>query len=170
MRQVKVAALQFSCSKDVQENINKAEKMVREAADNGANIILLPELFERQYFCQEKRYDYYDYALPLEKNPAVNRFKEVAKELGVVIPVSFYERDIDRLFNTVAMIDADGSVLGIYRKTHIPDDHFKMVRYLGAYTSRKKKLCRCIQKMLRSISRLVIQVLKYLIHVLVVLV
>lgn len=129
MRQVKVAALQFSCSKDVQENINKAEKMVREAANNGANIILLPELFERQYFCQEKRYDYYDYALPLEKNPAVNRFKEVAKELGVVIPVSFYERDIDRLFNTVAMIDADGSVLGIYRKTHIPDDHFYQEKF-----------------------------------------
>lgn len=129
MRQVKVAALQFSCSKDVQENINKAEKMVREAEDNDANIILLPELFERQYFCQEKRYDYYDYALPLEKNPAVNRFKEVAKELGVVIPVSFYERDIDRLFNTVAMIDADGSVLGIYRKTHIPDDHFYQEKF-----------------------------------------
>lgn len=129
MRKVKVAALQFSCSKDVQENINKAEKMVREAADNGAKIILLPELFERQYFCQEKRYDYYDYALPLEKNPAVNRFKEVAKELGVVIPVSFYERDIDRLFNTVAMIDADGSVLGIYRKTHIPDDHFYQEKF-----------------------------------------
>ena len=129
MRQVKVAALQFSCSRDVQENINKAEKMVREAADNDANIILLPELFERQYFCQEKRYDYYDYALPLEKNPAVNRFKEVAKELGVVIPVSFYERDIDRLFNTVAMIDADGRVLGIYRKTHIPDDHFYQEKF-----------------------------------------
>lgn len=129
MSQVKVAALQFSCSRDVQENINKAEKMVREAADNDANIILLPELFERQYFCQEKRYDYYDYALPLEKNPAVNRFKEVAKELGVVIPVSFYERDIDRLFNTVAMIDADGSVLGIYRKTHIPDDHFYQEKF-----------------------------------------
>lgn len=129
MRQVKVAALQFSCSRDVQENINKAEKMVREAADNDANIILLPELFERQYFCQEKRYDYYDYALPLEKNPAVNRFKEVAKELGVVIPVSFYERDIDCLFNTVAMIDADGSVLGIYRKTHIPDDHFYQEKF-----------------------------------------
>lgn len=129
MRKVKVVALQFSCSKDVQENINKAEKMVKEAADNGANIILLPELFERQYFCQEKRYDYYNYALPLEKNPAVNRFKEVAKELGVVIPVSFYERDIDRLFNTVAMIDADGSVLGIYRKTHIPDDHFYQEKF-----------------------------------------
>lgn len=129
MRKVKVAALQFSCSKDVQENINKAEKMVKEEADNGANIILLPELFERQYFCQEKRYDYYNYALPLEKNPAVNRFKEVAKELGVVIPVSFYERDINRLYNTVAMIDDDGSVLGIYRKTHIPDDHFYQEKF-----------------------------------------
>ena len=104
-------------------------RKVKEEADNGANIILLPELFERQYFCQEKRYDYYNYALPLEKNPAVNRFKEVAKELGVVIPVSFYERDIDRLFNTVAMIDADGSVLGIYRKTHIPDDHFYQEKF-----------------------------------------
>lgn len=81
MRKVKVAALQFSCSKDVQENINKAEKMVKEAADNGANIILLPELFERQYFCQEKRYDYYNYALPLEKNPAVNRFKVLNRKL-----------------------------------------------------------------------------------------
>ncbi len=129
MRHVKVAALQFSCSRDVQENINKAEKMVREAAGNGANIILLPELFEHQYFCQEKRYDYYNYALPLDENPAVNRFKEVAKELEVVIPVSFYERDIDRLFNTVAMIDADGSVLGIYRKTHIPDDHFYQEKF-----------------------------------------
>ena len=129
MRHVKVAALQFSCSRDVQENINKAEKMVREAAGNGANIILLPELFEHQYFCQEKRYDYYNYALPLDENPAVNRFKEVAKELEVVIPVSFYERDIDRLFNTVAMIDADGSVLGIYRKTHIPDDHYYQEKF-----------------------------------------
>ena len=129
MRKVKVAALQFSCSRNVEENINKAERMVRVAADNGANIILLPELFERQYFCQEKRYDYYEYALPLDENPAVNRFKEVAKELGVVIPVSFYERDIDRLFNTVAMIDADGCVLGIYRKTHIPDDHFYQEKF-----------------------------------------
>ncbi len=74
MRKVKVAALQFSCSKDVQENINKAEKMVKEAADNGANIILLPELFERQYFCQEKRYDYYNYALPLEKKSCRESF------------------------------------------------------------------------------------------------
>lgn len=103
--------------------------MVREAASNGANLILLPELFERPYFCQEKRYDYYDYALPLTENPAIRRFQAVAGELGVVIPVSFYERDVQRLFNSVAMIDADGSILGVYRKTHIPDDHFYQEKF-----------------------------------------
>ena len=109
MRNIKIAALQFSCCSQVQENIDKAETMVREAASNGANLILLPELFERPYFCQEKRYDYYDYALPLTENPAIRRFQAVAGELGVVIPVSFYERDVQRLFNSIAMIDADGS-------------------------------------------------------------
>ena len=103
--------------------------MVREAASNGANLILLPELFERPYFCQEKRYDYYDYALPLTENPAIRRFQAVAGELGVVIPVSFYERDVQRLFNSIAMIDADGSILGVYRKTHIPDDHFYQEKF-----------------------------------------
>ena len=129
MRNIKIAALQFSCCSQVQENIDKAETMVREAASNGANLILLPELFERPYFCQEKRYDYYDYALPLTENPAVRRFQAVARELGVVIPVSFYERDVQRLFNSIAMIDADGSILGVYRKTHIPDDHFYQEKF-----------------------------------------
>lgn len=129
MRNIKIAALQFSCCSQVQENIDKAETMVREAASNGANLILLPELFERPYFCQEKRYDYYDYALPLTENPAVRRFQAVAGELGVVIPVSFYERDVQRLFNSIAMIDADGSILGVYRKTHIPDDHFYQEKF-----------------------------------------
>lgn len=129
MRNIKIAALQFSCCNQVQENIDKAETMVREAASNGANLILLPELFERPYFCQEKRYDYYDYALPLTENPAVRRFQAVAGELGVVIPVSFYERDVQRLFNSIAMIDADGSILGVYRKTHIPDDHFYQEKF-----------------------------------------
>ena len=110
MKNIKIAALQFSCCSQVQENIDKAETMVREAASNGANLILLPELFERPYFCQEKRYDYYDYALPLTENPAVRRFQAVAGELGVVIPVSFYERDVQRLFNSIAMIDADGPI------------------------------------------------------------
>lgn len=129
MRNIKIAALQFSCCSQVQKNIDKAETMVREAASNGANLILLPELFERPYFCQEKRYDYYDYALPLTENPAIRRFQAVAGELGVVIPVSFYERDVQRLFNSIAMIDADGSILGVYRKTHIPDDHFYQEKF-----------------------------------------
>ena len=136
MKNIKIAALQFSCCSQVQENIDKAETMVREAASNGANLILLPELFERPYFCQEKRYDYYDYALPLTENPAVRRFQAVAGELGVVIPVSFYERDVQRLFNSIAMIDADGSILGVYRKTHIPDDQFlsgKILFHSGRY-------------------------------------
>ena len=84
MRNIKIAALQFSCCSQVQENIDKAETMVREAASNGANLILLPELFERPYFCQEKRYDYYDYALPLTENPAVRRFQAVEVLLQLV--------------------------------------------------------------------------------------
>ena len=129
MRNVTVAAVQMKCSTDVNENIKKADRMVREAAGKGANIILLPELFERQYFCQERRYEYYDFAQPVEENDAVNHFKNVAKELGVVIPVSFYERDVNVLYNSVAVIDADGEVLGVYRKTHIPDDHYYQEKF-----------------------------------------
>ncbi len=129
MRRVKYAGIQMSCMGTVEENILKADKMVREAAKNGANIILLPELFERPYFCQERNYDYYAFATPLCENPAVKHFKEVARELQVVLPISFYERDINSFYNTVAMIDADGEVLGIYRKTHIPDDHFYQEKF-----------------------------------------
>ena len=77
----------------VTENIEKADSMVRKAAQQGANVILLPELFERQYFCQERKYEYYAYAKPVLENDAVLHFQTVAKELGVVIPVSFYEKD-----------------------------------------------------------------------------
>lgn len=129
MRTVTVAAVQMQCSKNVDENIKKADKMVREAASKGANIILLPELFERQYFCQERRYEYYDFAKPVEDNDAVKHFKQVAAELQVVIPVSFYEKDGNVLYNSVAVIDADGTVLGVYRKTHIPDDHFYQEKF-----------------------------------------
>ena len=129
MRKVTLASIQMSCSRDVKENIDKAEKMVREAATKGANVILLPELFERQYFCQERQYEYYEYATTTDKNPAINRFKEVAKELNVVIPVSFYEKAGLQLFNSIAVIDADGTVLGVYRKTHIPDDHFYQEKF-----------------------------------------
>ncbi len=129
MRNVKYAAIQMKCCNSVEENIKKADKMVREAASNGANIILLPELFERPYFCQERNYDYYSYATPVNDNPAVKHFKEVARELNVVLPISFYERDENVFFNTVAVIDTDGSVLGIYRKTHIPDDHYYQEKF-----------------------------------------
>lgn len=121
MRKVKVAATQMACTRNREENIANAEAMVREAASRGANVILLQELFETLYFCQQQNFEYMNLAMPLDKDPAVNRFKEVAKELGVVIPVSFYEKAGNTGFNTIAMIDADGTVLGKYRKTHIPD-------------------------------------------------
>ena len=123
MSEVTVATIQMKMSGDPAENRSHAEALVREAAARGAQIVLLPELFERPYFCQERRYDYLDFALPVSENPAVLRMQIVAKELGVVLPVSFFERDTNRLYNSVAMIDADGSLLGVYRKTHIPDDH-----------------------------------------------
>ena len=129
MRNVTVGAIQMSCSTDVAENIAKADKMVREAAAAGAQIILIPELFERQYFCQERQYEYYAFAKSVEENDAVCHFKKVAKELSVVIPVSFYEKDGNVLYNSVAVIDADGEVLGVYRKTHIPDDHFYQEKF-----------------------------------------
>ena len=129
MRKVTVAAVQMNCTRDVSENIAHAERLVREAAAKGAQIILLPELFERQYFCQERRYDYYSFAKPTEENDAVKRFREVAAELGVVLPVSFYERAGNVLFNSCAVIDADGSLLGVYRKTHIPDDHYYQEKF-----------------------------------------
>ena len=128
-RNVTVAAVQMKCSTHVEENIAKADALVREAAEKGAQIILLPELFERQYFCQERRYEYYEFAKEVNENDAVKHFSALAKELSVVIPVSFYEKDVNRLFNTVAVIDADGSNLGIYRKTHIPDDHYYQEKF-----------------------------------------
>lgn len=129
MRKVKTAAVQMRCEKQVQDNIAHAEELVRKAAAEGAQIILLPELFERPYFCQERRYEYYQYAKPVMENEAVCRFRQVAQELSVVLPVSFYERDRNLLFNSVAVLDADGSILGIYRKTHIPDDHYYQEKF-----------------------------------------
>ncbi len=129
MRKVTVAAVQMQCDKSREKNIKKAEDMVRKAAEKGANVILLPELFENLYFCQEKRYDYYELAESLQDNKAVQTFQKLAKELKVVLPISFYEKDINSLYNTVAMIDAGGEILGIYRKTHIPDDHFYQEKF-----------------------------------------
>ncbi len=129
MRKVKVAAIQMKCSREIEENLKKAEHMIREAADRGAEVILLPELFEREYFCQQRRYDFYDYAVCTEENPAVKMGQRLAEELDVVLPISFYEKDVNVLYNSVAMIDAGGKILGVYRKTHIPDDHFYQEKF-----------------------------------------
>ena len=118
-RQVTVAAVQMQCTNHPQENLKKAEKMVRQAAAAGAQIILLSELFEREYFCQQRRYDFYSYAKPVEENEAVCWGQKLAKELKVVLPISFYEKEVNNLYNSVACIDADGELLGVYRKTHI---------------------------------------------------
>ena len=129
MSKVKIAAVQMYCTEEREENIAKAEEMVRRAAADGANIILLPELFETPYFCQQKNYDFYFLAERTGDNPAVKRFMQVAKETGTVIPVSFYEKYGNTFFNSVAIIDADGSLMGIYRKSHIPDDHFYQEKF-----------------------------------------
>lgn len=129
MRNITVAAIQMSVPETPEKSIAKAEKLVRQAASGGANVILLPELFENWYFCQERRYDSYKLASTADENPAVRHFRKVAAELGVVMPISFYEQDGNVLYNSIAMIDADGSVMGVYRKTHIPDDHFYQEKF-----------------------------------------
>ena len=129
MSKVVVAAIQMRCYPEVEKSLAAAEKMVRKAAAQGANIILLPELFAREYFCQQRRYDFYDYAMPVAEDTAVQMGMRLAKELQVVLPISFYEKDINRLYNSVACIDADGELLGVYRKTHIPDDHFYQEKF-----------------------------------------
>lgn len=121
MRKVTVAATQMSCSWNREETLEKAEQLVREAAGKNANIILLQELFETPYFCQNHDFQYMELSTPIEENPAVQRFQKLAAELQVVLPVSFFERAGNTAFNTIAMIDADGIILGKYRKTHIPD-------------------------------------------------
>ncbi|SDZ25074.1 N-carbamoylputrescine amidase [Evansella caseinilytica] len=121
MRKVKVAATQMSCSCNADENIEKGEALVREAADKGAQIILLQELFETPYFCQKEKSEYYVYASEIDKNKAVNHFQKIARELDVVLPISFYEKKNNARYNSLAVIDADGEIMGTYRKSHIPD-------------------------------------------------
>lgn len=121
MRKVVVAATQMSCTWDIEDNIKKGEKLVREAVRKGAQIVLLQELFETPYFCQKEKPEYFEYAVELEKNRAINHFKAIAKELDVVLPISYYERKNRAKYNSIVVIDADGEILGNYRKTHIPD-------------------------------------------------
>ena len=122
MRKVTVACTQMSCSWDRDANIAKAEALIRDAAGKGANIIQIQELFETPYFAQIEDYDYIDLARPRENNPMLEKMCALAKELKVVLPMSFYEDAGIVKYNTTAVIDADGTILGYYRKTHIPDD------------------------------------------------
>lgn len=121
MRRVILAAVQMSCSGQVEQNISRAETLVRKAVREGAQIILLPELFETHYFCQKEKAAYFAYATEMEKNPAVNHFQALARELGAVLPISFFEKKNQARYNSVAIIDANGEILGRYRKSHIPD-------------------------------------------------
>jgi N-carbamoylputrescine amidase len=121
MRNVTVAATQFACTWDRAANVAKAKEMVRKAHAKGANIILIQELFETPYFCKDQLAKHFDLAQPFSGNPLIAEFASLARELNVVLPVSYFERANHAFFNSLAMIDADGRVLGNYRKSHIPD-------------------------------------------------
>jgi N-carbamoylputrescine amidase len=121
MRNVTFAATQMACSPDKDHNIANAERLVRQAAADGANIILLQELFETPYFCQDEDQAFFALAEPISRNAALAHFAPIARELGVVLPISLYERAGQNYFNSLVVLDADGSEIGLYRKTHIPD-------------------------------------------------
>lgn len=121
MSKVTVAATQMACTDDRKANVALAERLVREAASKGAGIVLLQELFETPYFCKDQNSAYFELAHEAGSNVLLDRFRAVAKELSVVLPISFFERTGNNFFNSIAIIDTSGDVLGIYRKSHIPD-------------------------------------------------
>ncbi len=121
MKEVIVAATQMACSNDTDKNVSNAEKLVRQAASEGAQIILIQELFESQYFCMDQKEELFELSKPFDNHPTIKKFSELAKELQVVLPVSFFEKANRAHYNSVAIVDADGSILGKYRKSHIPD-------------------------------------------------
>lgn len=121
LSEVTIGVVQFACTDDPNENVATASRLVREAAGGGANIVLVQELFEGLYFCQEENPDHFARARPFEGHPTIVHFQALAAELGVVIPVSFFERRNHAFFNSLAMIGDAGAVLGLYRKSHIPD-------------------------------------------------
>jgi N-carbamoylputrescine amidase len=118
---VRVAAIQCAFTDSLDTNVARVEALVRAAAAQGAQVILPPELFEGLYFCREEKDAFFDWAKPVAGHPTIARCQGLAKELGVVIPVSFFERDGQAYYNSLAMVDADGELLGVYRKSHIPD-------------------------------------------------
>jgi N-carbamoylputrescine amidase len=120
-REVCVAATQFACGWDVAANIATAERLVRQAAKQGAQIILIQELFETPYFCIEQDSRHLRIATSVADNQAINHFSKIARELGVVLPISFFEKANNSFFNSIAILDADGKNLGVYRKAHIPN-------------------------------------------------
>jgi len=121
MNKVTLAATQMTCGWDVGANVARAEKLIREAAARGANIVLIQELFETPYFCKDHQPRHFELARPLEGHPTVEHFRGLARELAVVLPVSVFERAGNVFFNSLVMVDADGQVLGSYRKSHIPE-------------------------------------------------
>ena len=121
MSTVTVAATQMACSWDRDANVARGEKLIRAAAARGAQIVLLQELFETPYFCQDHQLKHFELAKPIDGHPAVEHFRGVARELKVVLPVSVFEQANNVYYNTVVMVDADGAVLGSYRKSHIPE-------------------------------------------------
>ena len=129
MSKITVAATQMHCTWNQQENVDRAEKLIRQAAAQGAQVILIQELFETPYFCIEIHESYHDLATTLEENESFKRFQALAKELDVVLPFSWYERAGQVRFNSLAMIDAGGELLGVYRKTHIPDSDGYLEKY-----------------------------------------
>ncbi len=120
MRNVTLAATQFACTWDRARNVATAERLVRQAAAQGANVVLLQELFETPYFCAVQKRAFYELASPVANHPTVEHFRRIAAALHVVIPVSIYERAGEALFNSVVVVDADGGIAGHYRKSHIP--------------------------------------------------
>jgi len=120
MTAVTVAALQTALTDDVGANVARITELVRDAAGQGAQVILPPELFEGHYFCRTEREDDFRRARPIAGHPTIAHFQRLAAELGVVIPVSVFEQDGPHFYNSIATVDADGAVLGVYRKSHIP--------------------------------------------------
>ena len=121
MSKLIVAATQMACSWDLPANLERAENLIREAASRGAQVILIQELFETPYFCIEQDSAHFDLATSLEENKSLRRFQQLAEELNVVLPFSWFERSNRAFYNSLAMVDAGGAILGVYRKSHIPN-------------------------------------------------